>query len=95
MGPFNTLTRYRRRFNELAYAVSQGRELSRSALQEARELRLELIALRAGHEALQAHLHDLTDWGRMERMLRAGVRVGMIDEIVADYYPGMLGVGAE
>ena len=29
------------------------------------------------------------DWGQIERMLRAGVRAGMIDEVVADYYPSM------
>lgn len=27
------------------------------------------------------------DWGLIERMLRAGVRAGMVEQIVADYYP--------
>lgn len=27
------------------------------------------------------------DWARVERMLRAGVRVGMIDDVLVDYYP--------
>ena len=30
------------------------------------------------------------DWNRARRMLRAGVRFRMIDEIVCDYYPGLL-----
>lgn len=32
-----------------------------------------------------------SDWARIERMLRAGVRVAMIDDIVADYFPSMRG----
>lgn len=32
------------------------------------------------------------DWARIVRMLRAGVRTGMIDDVVADYYPGMRAV---
>jgi glycosyltransferase involved in cell wall biosynthesis len=27
------------------------------------------------------------DWAKMERMMRAGVRIGMVEDIVADYYP--------
>jgi hypothetical protein len=30
------------------------------------------------------------DWGLCRRMLRAGVRVGMVDATVVDYYPSML-----
>jgi hypothetical protein len=30
------------------------------------------------------------DWDRARRMLRAGVRFRMVDEIVCDYYPGLL-----
>jgi hypothetical protein len=29
------------------------------------------------------------DWARIERMLRAGVRVGMVDEVVVEYFPGL------
>jgi cellulose synthase/poly-beta-1,6-N-acetylglucosamine synthase-like glycosyltransferase len=29
------------------------------------------------------------DWGLIERMARAGVRMGMVDDIVADYYPSL------
>jgi hypothetical protein len=36
-----------------------------------------------------------TDWGRIERMLRAGVRTGMIDDIVADYFPSRLGMAGQ
>jgi hypothetical protein len=35
------------------------------------------------------------DWGHIERMLRSGVRTGMIDEIVADYYPSMRASGPD
>lgn len=31
------------------------------------------------------------DWGMIQRMLRAGVRVGMVDEVVTDYFPSMRG----
>ena len=30
------------------------------------------------------------DWDRARRMLRAGVRFRMIDEVVCDYYPSRL-----
>jgi hypothetical protein len=30
------------------------------------------------------------DYFRLERMVRAGVRFGMLDEIVYDYYPSSL-----
>jgi glycosyltransferase involved in cell wall biosynthesis len=33
------------------------------------------------------------DWGRVDRLLRAGVRVGMLDEVVGDYYPSFSGEG--
>jgi hypothetical protein len=29
------------------------------------------------------------DWSLAERMLRCGVRFGMVDEIVTDYYPSL------
>jgi hypothetical protein len=29
------------------------------------------------------------DWGQIERMARAGVRIGMVDDVVADYYPSL------
>ena len=30
------------------------------------------------------------DWARIRRMMRVGVRIGMIDDVVLDYYPGKL-----
>jgi hypothetical protein len=30
------------------------------------------------------------DWARVRRMMRVGVRIGMIDDVVLDYYPGKL-----
>jgi Glycosyl transferase family 2 len=30
------------------------------------------------------------DWARVRRMMRIGVRIGMIDDVVLDYYPGQL-----
>jgi hypothetical protein len=30
------------------------------------------------------------DWARVRRMMRVGVRMGMIDDVVLDYYPGRL-----
>jgi hypothetical protein len=34
-----------------------------------------------------------SDWGRIDRMLRTGVRFGMVNDIVADYYPSLRGLG--
>jgi hypothetical protein len=31
------------------------------------------------------------DWARIERMLSAGVRVGMIDDVLAEYWPSTKG----
>jgi hypothetical protein len=53
------------------------------------------------HEALSLFELELSDadfnipndWGRIERMLRAGVRVGMVDEVLADHFPGLKGLG--
>ena len=33
------------------------------------------------------------DWGYIERLARAGVRIGMIDEVVTDYHPSVKPVG--
>jgi Glycosyl transferase family 2 len=30
------------------------------------------------------------DWARVRRMMRVGVRIGMIEDVVLDYYPGKL-----
>lgn len=30
------------------------------------------------------------DWSRIRRMMRIGVQIGMIDDVVLDYYPGLL-----
>ncbi|HLY49869.1 MAG TPA: glycosyltransferase [Solirubrobacteraceae bacterium] len=35
------------------------------------------------------------DWGLCRRMMRAGVRMGMVDSIVADGYPSALWIGRE
>jgi hypothetical protein len=35
------------------------------------------------------------DWAQIERMVRAGVRTGMIDDVVADYYPSLRAMRAE
>jgi hypothetical protein len=44
-------------------------------------------------ELSDADFNVPTDWGRIERMLRAGVRVGMVDEVLTDYFPSMTGWG--
>lgn len=37
------------------------------------------------------HLFGMTgDWVRVRRMMRIGVRIGMIDDVVLDYYPAQL-----
>jgi Glycosyl transferase family 2 len=46
-------------------------------------------------ELADAEFEVPADWGLIQRMLRAGVRTGMIDEIVADYYPSMRGTRAD
>jgi hypothetical protein len=46
-------------------------------------------------ELADADLDVPNDWGHIERMLRAGVRTGMIDEVVADYYPSLRAVGSD
>jgi hypothetical protein len=57
-------------------------------------------ALMHGHlklfefELADADLDVPNDWGHIERMLRAGVRTGMIDDVVADYYPSLRAMGS-
>ena len=41
--------------------------------------------------AAAGEFSDPNDWFRLEAMLRAGVRFGMHDEIVMDYFPSMRG----
>jgi hypothetical protein len=50
------------------------------------------------HRGLRIFPHELTDavfrdpghWSWLRRMIRAGVRIGMIDDVVVDYYPSQL-----
>jgi hypothetical protein len=35
------------------------------------------------------------DWACIERMLRAGVRVGMVQDVLVDYFPGMKATGSD
>jgi hypothetical protein len=42
------------------------------------------------HELTDAVFGDPGDWGWIRRMTRVGVRMGMIDEVVVDYYPSQL-----
>jgi hypothetical protein len=42
-------------------------------------------------ELSDADFHTPNDMGMLDRLLRAGVRFGMVDEIVADYYPSLRG----
>jgi glycosyltransferase involved in cell wall biosynthesis len=42
------------------------------------------------YELAAALFGEPGDWHRARRMLRAGVRFSMVDEIVFDYYPGLL-----
>jgi hypothetical protein len=51
--------------------------------------------MHAGIKFIQSELGDylfgiVGDWARIRRMMRIGVRIGMIDEVVLDYYPGLL-----
>jgi hypothetical protein len=46
-------------------------------------------------ELADADLDVPNDWGHIERMLRAGVRTGMIDEVVTDYYPSLRAMGSD
>jgi hypothetical protein len=41
-------------------------------------------------ELLDAVFRSPGDWSWIRRMMRAGVRIGRVDEIVTDYYPGLL-----
>ena len=94
MGPFNTLAGYRRRFNELAHAVGEGREVSRAALQEVQVLRQELTAVRAGQKALQAQMHDMT--GRVGALQVAGVERADVEATFrADVITGLRRIHAE
>jgi len=42
------------------------------------------------HQLTDAIFGDPGDWAWVRRMMRAGVRIGMIDEVVVDYYPSQL-----
>lgn len=42
------------------------------------------------HELLEAVFGDPGDWAWVRRMVRLGVRMGMIDNVVVDYYPSQL-----
>ena len=44
-------------------------------------------------ELADADFNVPNDWGRIERMLRAGVRVGMVDDVLTDHFPGLKGLG--
>ncbi len=46
-------------------------------------------------EMTDALFHMPWDWALCRRMMRAGVRMGMVDSIVADGYPSALWVGRE
>jgi hypothetical protein len=39
------------------------------------------------NELIDALFEVPNDWAKVERMLRAGVRFGMIDDVLVDYYP--------
>jgi glycosyltransferase involved in cell wall biosynthesis len=55
------------------------------------QLALQHRAMRLFEYKLSAALFgNPGDWDRARRMLRAGVRFRMIDEVVMDYYPGRL-----
>lgn len=46
-------------------------------------------------ELSDADFRTPNDMGIVDRMLRAGVRCGMVDEIVADYYPSLRGLNED
>jgi hypothetical protein len=51
--------------------------------------------MHAGMSFIASELGDylfrlVGDWARVRRMMRVGVRIGMIDDVVLDYYPGTL-----
>lgn len=46
-------------------------------------------------ELSDADFRTPNDMGMVDRLLRAGVRFGMVDEIVADYYPSLRGLGGD
>jgi hypothetical protein len=46
-------------------------------------------------ELSDADFRTPNDMGIVDRMLRAGVRCGMVDEIVADYYPSLRGLAED
>jgi hypothetical protein len=62
------------------------------------QLGLQAALVHGGLRFFELELSDAdfrmpSDWGRIDRMLRAGVRFGMVDEVVADYYPSLRGLG--
>jgi hypothetical protein len=46
-------------------------------------------------ELSDADFRTPNDMGMVDRLLRAGVRFGMVDEIVVDYYPSLRGLGGD
>ena len=55
------------------------------------QMALQHRAMRMFEYELSAHVFDEPgDWNRARRMLRAGVRFGMLDEVVGDYWPSVL-----
>lgn len=88
MRPINKLASYRRRFNEVAAAVGQGRELARSAADDARALRAEVAAVSSRQAALEARIAEVADCvsslvgstqeqGELDRSFRSDVIVGL------------------
>jgi hypothetical protein len=81
MGPITKLASVRRRFNQLAAAVGESRELSRSASVAAMSAQAELAAVDARLARLAAELASLTQvvqsHGESERAFRTDVISGM------------------
>jgi hypothetical protein len=42
------------------------------------------------YELLDAVFGDPEDWAWIRRMVRVGVKMGMIDDVIVDYYPSQL-----
>jgi hypothetical protein len=59
------------------------------------DIGLQAALLHGGLSIFELELADAefdvpNDWARIERMMRAGVRIGMVEEVLADYFPGGL-----
>ena len=59
------------------------------------DVSLTCSVMHSGLKFISAELSDylfgiVGDWSRIRRMMRIGVRIGMIDDVVLDYYPGSL-----